>query len=237
MNLSEKIKARIQSGVFNFQMRMNQKRGMPAQTRQEIRLFKEIFNFVCSDHKTIRIFEWGSGYSSIYYARYLSGRTKFQWHSIDNNPGWHMKVKEMAAEDGLEEVTRFYKKEFPPFWEKPGWGEIPPPCGRFAPQLPAEIEYIQLPIELDIKFNVVIVDARFRRRCLETARHILTDDGIVILHDAQKPQYQEGIDQYPHHAFLSTGAWYPFQDPQNKVWVGSFGNARQIDEWRIEWTK
>lgn len=213
-------------------MRFNQFFGLPAQTRKEICLFKKIFDFVIAAHESINIFEWGSGHSSIYYSKYFKkSKATFCWHSIDNNLGWHEKVKNMVRQEDLESVTELYIKEFPPFWKKPGWGEIPPLCGKFAPRLDEEIAYTQFPIELGIKFNVVIIDARFRKRCLQTARRVLAEDGIVIMHDAQKLHYHEGTEQYPYHAFLPTGSWYPFQKPRNKVWVGSFVNEKQIVLW------
>ena len=59
--------------------------GLPAQTSEEIRIFKTMFdNYM--DKKEIKIFEWGSGFSTIYYSEYLRKKgAAFEWHSIDNN--------------------------------------------------------------------------------------------------------------------------------------------------------
>lgn len=196
--------------------------GLPAQTRKEMQIFKAIFdNFA---NKNIRVFEWGSGFSSIYYSAYLQKKnSKFQWHSIDNNRIWHEKVKSELSERGLQKHVQLYLKEFLPFWEKPGWGwkDIPPPCGVFSPKSENEKAYINLPKESGKKFDIIIIDARFRRHCLQTAKEALAPGGIIIMHDAQKTHYHAGLDDFPYGKFFTTGEWYPFQEIQNKIWVGT----------------
>ena len=199
--------------------------GLPAQTRKEIQIFKAIFeNFA---NKNIRIFEWGSGFSSIYYSAYLQKRnSEFQWHSIDNNRIWHEKVRSELSKRGLQQHVQLYLKEFLPFWEKPGWGweNIPPPCGVFSPKSENEKAYINFPKASDKKFDIIIIDARFRRYCLQAAQEVLAPGGVVILHDAQKKHYHSGLNDFHYGQFFITGQWYPFQEIPNKVWVGSMGN-------------
>ncbi len=204
--------------------------GLPAQTRKEIQIFKAIFeNF---SNKNIRIFEWGSGFSSIYYSDYLQKKNfGFQWHSIDNNRIWHEKVKSELSKRGLQKYVQLYLREFLPFWEKPGWEwkNIPLPCGVFSPKLESEKAYIDFPKGLDKKFDIIIIDARFRRRCLEVAKEVLAFGGVVIMHDAQKTHYHVGLDDFLCGKFLITGSWYPFQKIPNKVWVGAMQKNKVFD--------
>ncbi len=206
-------------------MRIRGALGLPAQTSKEIQIFKAIFrNFA---NKNISIFEWGSGFSSIYYSAYLRKKNvEFQWHSIDNNRIWHEKVKSELGKRGFQKYVQLYLKEFLPFWEKPGWGwkNIPPPCGVFSPKLENEKAYINFPKELDKKFDIIIIDARFRRYCLEVAKEVLAPEGVVIMHDAQKTHYHKGLEDFQYRQFFRTGQWYPFQEIPNKLWVGSTGN-------------
>jgi hypothetical protein len=115
--------------------------------------------------------------------------------------------------------------EFRPFWEKPGWGPVPPPCSQFAPCSDNEKNYVDYPRRLGKKFDVIIVDARFRRRCIQAAREALQTDGVVVLHDAHKKQYHDGLELYPYRRFIDSGTWYPLQDESNQMWVGSLGNC------------
>lgn len=206
-------------------MFINKKLGLPAQTRKEKQIFKAILdNYI---NKKIKIFEWGSGYSTIYYAEYLRKKgAEFEWHSIDNNKDWHEKIKSKVERKGLQPFVRMYLKEFLPFWEKPGWGPIPPACGVFGPKSESEKAYINFPRILNDNFNIVIIDARFRRHCIQTAKEVLLPEGIVILHDAQKAHYHVGLYDFQYRKFLLGGSWYPFQKIPNKVWIGSTGNSK-----------
>ena len=50
-------------------------------------------------------------------------------------------------------------------------------------------EYVDYPTLLGLKFDFVIVDGRKRRRCIEVSKKIVSEDGVIILHDAQRPYY------------------------------------------------
>lgn len=195
--------------------------GLPAQTPQERQLFKTLFGLMAGNGR-LRVFEWGCGLSTTYYASFLADRKfDFEWHALDNNRAWHERVTQIVTSRGLGGRVTLYLQEFPPFWEKPGWGAVPPPCGAFAPKTESEKAYVDLPLKLGGAFDVLIVDARFRRRCLAAAKEALKPDGIVVLHDAQKTHYQEGLDAYPFAAFIETGTWVLFQKVPNRVWIGS----------------
>ena len=226
MYRNNKVVRKIQSLYFKGKLLRNSILGLPAQTSEEIRIFKTMFdNF--TDKRKIIIFEWGSGLSTIYYAEYLKKKgAEFKWHTIDNNKTWHKKVKSKVKKKGLQPYVQLYLKEFMPFWEKPGWETIPPPCGIFSPKSENEKDYINLPKLLNDKFDIVIVDARFRRHCVQTAKEAVLPEGIVIMHDAQKAHYHVGLGDFQYSKFFHSGSWYPFQKIPNKVWIGSIGNNR-----------
>ncbi len=224
-SISRKITRKLQAYYFNMKLKLYGFLKLPAQTEKERRIFKDLFD-KAGDGKALRIFEWGSGYSTLYYARYLTGKgVDFEWHSIDNNRAWHEMVKGFIKKNGLQSRVELYLMEFKPFWEKPGWGPVPPPCNRFAPSSDNEKNYVDYPVRLGIKFDVIIVDARFRRRCIQAAREALQPDGIVVLHDAHKMQYHDGLDLYPYRRFIESGNWYPMQNESNQMWVGSPENS------------
>jgi len=224
-----RVGQKLQSLYFKGKLLINSILGLPAQTREEIQLFKAVFDSFIKN-KGIKVFEWGSGFSTIYYAEYLRKKgAEFEWHSIDNNRAWHEKVKSKVNKKGLQPYVQLYLKEFIPFWEKPGWGPIPPPCGVFSPKSENEKAYVDFPRLLNDKFDIVIIDARFRRHCIQTAKKAVLQGGIVIMHDAQKAHYHVGLDNFQYSKFFHSGSWYPFQKIPNTVWIGSVGNSKIFD--------
>jgi len=197
---------------------------LPAQTSREREIFRTLFSLAAANGK-LRVFEWGCGLSTSYYAGFLTEKCiNFEWHALDNNRAWHERVKGLIEARQFGSRVHLHLKEFAPFWEKPGWVSDYPPCGAFAPKTESEQAYVNLPRTLGGAFDVLIVDARFRRRCMETARDAVKPGGLVVLHDAQKAHYQEGLDAYPFATFIESGAWYPLQEAPNLVWVGSLTN-------------
>ena len=220
-----KIVNKCQSLYFKGKLLINNILGLPAQTAKEIEIFKIILDHIKNDNK-LNIFEWGSGHSTVYYSNYLRQKgVTFEWHSIDNNKTWHEKIKVLVKEKKLDSHVCLYLKEFEPFWRKPDWGPIPPACELFSPKSQNEMAYIDFPRQLDSRFDVVIIDARFRRHCIQTTKEVLLPEGIAILHDAQKTHYHVGLDDFRYRNFLNSGSWYPFQKTPNRVWIGSTGNS------------
>ena len=66
-------------------------------------------------------------------------------------------------------------------------------------------QYVETPKQIGGQFDVIIIDGRFRRRCLEVAAQVIAPDGIVILHDAQKTHYHPSLELYQQVKFLETG--------------------------------
>lgn len=54
-------------------------------------------------------------------------------------------------------------------------------------------KYCRVPQTFPEKFNIVIVDGRDRVNCCKQCLPSLTEDGVVILDDSERPQYREAI--------------------------------------------
>ena len=106
----------------------------------------------------------------------------------------------------LGEQVHVYYSEFPAFWEIPGfsWDEPSPPPDAYG-RSPNVLEYVNFPSKLGEHFDVMVVDGRYRRRCLLAAKEAVTPGGIVILHDAERTHYHPALSCYPHVEFLQTG--------------------------------
>ncbi len=75
-------------------------------------------------------------------------------------------------------------------------------------------DYVRLPASLDRCFDIVVVDGRKRRRCVVEASGLLTDSGIVVLHDAWRTYYQCAFDAFSFARRIGDELWVGAQhDP------------------------
>jgi len=207
---------------------LREKLVLPAQTSIDRKVFKKVFQQYAG--KNLRVFEWGTGISTIYYSRYLvSIGTDFEWHSIDNSREWKEKVAQLVERYGLSKRVHLHLSEFPAFWELPGWSweerEIPREVCS-----PEATEYVEYPRQVAVSkgFDVVIVDGRFRRRCLLVASEVLSPGGLVLLHDAQKDHYQPSLGNYKFGRFFNSGN-LPGSKIKIKTWIGTLDDNRLPD--------
>jgi len=61
--------------------------------------------------------------------------------------------------------------------------------------------YVDTISKQDKKFDVVVVDAEERVKCLLNAPDYLTDRGVIILDDAARPEYREGTEEMRSKGF------------------------------------
>lgn len=207
-------------------MKVNARLKLPAMTSREIGIYKKCL-LSQPPGEPLNIFEYGSGFSTIYFAKFLKKKeVAFHIYSVDNNPEWYGKIEQLIRKEGLNDVVTLYLHKFTPFWEKEEWDRtVSPRCGQFAPKLEAEFEYINAPVTVGKKFSFISIDARFRRRCLEIVTECLTEKGTVFLHDAQKRWYHEPLSLYKCSKFIDGGRYYPFEKRNWKIWIGSLNNS------------
>ncbi len=194
---------------------------LPSQTWRETRIIKDIFDHYSK--QDLRIFEWGSGFSTLYYAKYLKKKScRFEWYALENSKFWYEKVSNWIQENHLGENIFLTLREFPAFWEKSGWDWSRRPMNGFEPSSQNEKNYIQFPQTLSSKpINIFIVDGRFRRRCLKVALELAGSGGIVILHDAQKLHYHSTVRDFPAGFFLDGGPVFLGSQRRSQIWIGA----------------
>ena len=201
---------------------------LPAQTSLDRRIFKRVFDLYAGGK--LRVFEWGSGRSTVYYSRYLTSiGCDFEWHAIDNSREWHEKVALLVSRYGLGDRVHLHLSEFPPFWELPNWSweerKIPKEVCS-----PEAIEYVEYPRRVaEAKgFNVIIIDGRFRRRCLRVAAEVLAPGGLVLLHDAQKTHYHSSLEIYEFGHFFNSSNVLGSK-VKIRTWLGTLDHNRISD--------
>jgi predicted O-methyltransferase YrrM len=80
-------------------------------------------------------------------------------------------------------------------------------------------EFLGFPASLDTKFDLIFIDARKRRECLEQASKLLAKDGAAILHDAERKEHQQAFNLYSESSFVCENK-SPVPGGVQKLWVG-----------------
>ena len=199
--------------------------GLPGQTLTEISVIKIALGHLFS--RPIKVFEWGSGLSTIYYSEFLRKKgVDCKWYAVDNDRVWFQYLSSKVKSCGLNNKVFLNLLTFEPFWKKHGWDWSAKNISGFEPVLQQEIEYIQYPNEhFSEPLDVFFVDGRFRRRALLVAREKLASDGIVILHDSHRKHYSSSLHAYPFGLFFDGGPLFPGSKRRSQLWIGALNEA------------
>lgn len=141
--------------------------------------------------ETVQILEWGSGGSTVYFSRFLHKQNiPFQWVSLEYNAEWYERVQKEVKDDAS--VTLLF---FDTEGKDPRKKEVPMKT------------YIQYPSTLNQTFDLIIVDGRKRKNCVQEARKLVSEHGSVLLDDAFRPRYWPALREYPESKFLFDDLW------------------------------
>ena len=132
-----------------------------------------------------RVFEFGSGASTVWLARRAANVT-----SVEHNSSWHALVKSRLAELGLanspslrlvEPVSAVAGTDPRYLSQKPGHS-----------RLSFEI-YATSILKEQGSFDLVVVDGRARGACLEHALTKLSPGGVIVFDNSARARYREAI--------------------------------------------
>ncbi len=142
-------------------------------------------------NQPVNVLEWGSGGSTVYYTRFLrSHGISYNWLAVEHDQKWHAVVAKALAADPDTQVVY-----------------IPAGANRENWRTQPMNEYVNYPDNAKILFDVIIVDGRKRRRCMEKAKQLLKPGGVIFLHDAQRSWYRCAMRAYPSSRYASYGLW------------------------------
>lgn len=127
----------------------------------------------------LKALEWGSGVSTFHYAQRLPYGSS--WDSIEHEAGWHARMSEVLASWPVNGLSLHY---VPPDYE-----HQPPDEGGFNNFR----TYILKAARLGGVFDLVLVDGRARIECMAVGWDNLSSSGVMILHDAQRADFDAGI--------------------------------------------
>jgi predicted O-methyltransferase YrrM len=130
-----------------------------------------------------RCLEWGAGHSTVYFPPHIPALSA--WIAIEHNTDWFAQVRSMPTDTRVTLVA------------------IPPDHGEY-PNTRKEGNYedfhtyVDYPATLGGQFDFVFIDGRARAACLAAAYELVSAEGLVILHDANRDYYVEGLPPYAH---------------------------------------
>jgi len=164
--------------------------------------------------------EWGAGYGTIYFSRLLAENSK--WISIEHEKEWMAKITNINQKTNVK-IFYIRPNQFPPTDDNSD--------GTYSDLK----NYIEFPSRFG-KFDFILIDGRARESCLIKAHELIGEDGVVVLHDAEREYYQKPFSLYKYQIFLGG-----YNEDGKRLWIGSEGIdinniiniAKYIRSWRI----
>jgi len=152
--------------------------------------------------------EWGAGASTMFFTKYISSDAK--WFSIEHDEQWAAKVAEENCNPNIS-IS----------FQAPNHESIPGmyTCGSYNEENDGTYTDFQDYIEYPGKyapFDFILVDGRVRKQCVIKSSELLAEDGIVLLHDANRSYYHDAFKHYKQGAL--------FADQRNSsggIWIGT----------------
>jgi hypothetical protein len=163
-----------------------------------------------------RVLEWGSGLSTLTFARALAECVdRFRWVTVEHDREYFVERLAPYLRLSGARIVLVDGDGLPPVLPDDGVVALVYDGGPLRPYIPrlredrlADLDaYVAGPAQLGTQFDVVVVDGRKRRRCLLEARNLVTGNGVVLLHDAQRPYYQCAWSQYPFGRRIGDELW------------------------------
>jgi hypothetical protein len=68
-------------------------------------------------------------------------------------------------------------------------------------------EYSMVPLTLNKKYHIIIIDGRDRVNCIKNSIKCLKPEGIIVLDDSERTQYLEGIRFLSNEGFRKIDFW------------------------------
>lgn len=152
-----------------------------------------------------RVLEWGSGGSTIFFSQF----SKY-WTSIEHDVVWAEQVRKHIDNMPLSQISmHVVPVDFD--WKVHGNKECVD-LKHQACESPLKCknctlfsDYVQLPLQWEQVFDIVLIDGRARVPCAHTALQLLSQDGLALVHDWERPWYKTILQEWEIVAEDTTG--------------------------------
>lgn len=162
----------------------------------------EIIEDVLKSVRPTKCLEWGCGYGTLYFSKCLNKTAT--WISVEHDKAWAARMQEMNRDPRVR-INHVPADRFP-------WSD-PYRDGAYSDLK----EYVDFPTRFG-PFEFILVDGRARRDCLLKAHQLIREEGVVILHDANRTHYHE-----PFHLFKHQALFVDWRTRSGGIWIGSRG--------------
>lgn len=131
-----------------------------------------------AEHAGARVFEWGSGASTLWLAA-RAGSV----HSVEHHAGWAAQLSPRLPANVTLQVVEPVSSTTPSVPSaKHGHGGL-----DFA-------DYVDAIDDVDGFFDVIVIDGRAREACLARAVERLSAEGIIVFDNVDRRRYVDAID-------------------------------------------
>jgi predicted O-methyltransferase YrrM len=144
--------------------------------------------------------EYGAGYSTCYFPKYLNEGAL--WISIEHDEYWANVIKRMIGAN-----TKVY--HIPP-------NNYPWTDEHNDGSYTDLRDYVEFPRSLGMRFDFILVDGRARKDCLICALDLLNIGGIIVLHDANRKYYLDPCKLYRYQVLFTD-----HRKDAGGLWIGS----------------
>jgi len=179
---------------------------VPYMTDEEIQAFKQVLDSL-SQKGSVRVFEYGSGGSTVYFSNYLKNSgCDFVWFSLEHDVKWGTQVDGWLRSNQLHNVHLLLT-------EVPGHKPAKLNKAILRKKMVEQgttfdySRYTPVVKNMGMKFDLVLVDARDRKNCLNYAWESLNPGGYALFHDASRDYYQCVFEKYPQGKFVCENLW------------------------------
>ncbi len=151
----------------------------PYMKYKEIVFLKELL----SNLKPKKCLEYGCGYSSLYFPAFLAKNAS--WMSVEHDKKWHAEVNRKNRNENVE-IFHINANNHN-FIDEGEYKDF--------------MSYVNFP-ESEAPFDFILVDGMARKACIEKAKKMLSEEGVVVVHDCNRGAYHQEIKKYKHWLIL-----------------------------------
>lgn len=177
---------------------------VPWMKSRELVILEEIL----ANLKPAYCLEWGSGFSTFHFPQLLPDLKK--WYSLEHHKGWFDTVKSGLTNPKVEVLLA-----------EPDDRDYFSFKGKYGPKLEGLYEdfhtYIELPKSFGLKFDFIFIDGRARKECLKAAYDLISDHGVVVVHDANRDAYFEDLPPFSSTFRLTD---HRHHRKEGGIWIG-----------------
>ncbi|MGV7224409.1 MAG: glycosyltransferase family protein [Nitrospinales bacterium] len=116
----------------------------------------------------------------MYFSKYL--QIGSQWDSIEHSATWAKRGEYLLENFGNPNINVHFVPSNREYQEGGHDGDIE----TFR-------NYVLFPMQLNTQFQIIIVDGRARIECMKVGWYLLQENGVMVLHDAQRQEYKGSI--------------------------------------------